>query len=117
MTDMLSHGRVVFGVGRGYHTRKVERFGAPLLDQNASRELFDIVFKALNNESFAHKGQALHAAARGALSRLYFEGTNARAASGSPAGRMLAADPERLGTGVRFHGQTRHPRCYRWQFG
>ena len=58
--DILTKGRVIFGVGRGYHTREVETFGAPLLDQPANRELFEeqveIVFKAFNNESFAHKG-------------------------------------------------------------
>ena len=47
--------------GRGYHTREVETFGAPLLDQAANRELFeeqvDIIFKAFNNESFSHKGK------------------------------------------------------------
>ena len=61
MADILSNGRVVFGVGRGYHTREVETFGAPLLNQEANRELFeeqvDIIFKAFNNESFAHKGK------------------------------------------------------------
>ena len=47
--------------GRGYHTREVETFGAPLLDQEANRELFeeqiDIIFKAFNEESFSHKGK------------------------------------------------------------
>src|SRR6185312_1825319 len=61
MADILSGGRVVFGVGRGYHTREVETFGAPLLDQNANREMFeeqvDIIFKAFENESFSHKGK------------------------------------------------------------
>ena len=61
MADILSNGRVVFGVGRGYHTREVETFGAPLLDQPANRELFeeqvDIIFKAFNEESFSHKGK------------------------------------------------------------
>ena len=38
--DHLTGGRVTFGVGRGYHTREVETFGAPLLDQEANRELF-----------------------------------------------------------------------------
>ncbi|MGH7210683.1 MAG: LLM class flavin-dependent oxidoreductase [Acetobacteraceae bacterium] len=61
MADILSHGRVVFGVGRGYHTREVETFGAPLLNQEANRELFeeqvDIIFKAFNEESFAHRGK------------------------------------------------------------
>jgi len=59
--DILTGGRVIFGVGRGYHTREVETFGAPLLDQNANRELFeeqvDIIFKAFNEESFSHKGK------------------------------------------------------------
>ena len=61
MADILTHGRVVFGVGRGYHTREVETFGAPLLDQAANRELFeeqvDIIFKAFNEESFSHQGK------------------------------------------------------------
>jgi alkanesulfonate monooxygenase SsuD/methylene tetrahydromethanopterin reductase-like flavin-dependent oxidoreductase (luciferase family) len=37
MVDILTGGRVIFGVGRGYHTREVETFGAPLLDQNVRR--------------------------------------------------------------------------------
>jgi alkanesulfonate monooxygenase SsuD/methylene tetrahydromethanopterin reductase-like flavin-dependent oxidoreductase (luciferase family) len=61
MADILSNGRVVFGVGRGYHTREVETFGAPLIDQAANRELFeeqvDIIFKAFNNDSFSHNGK------------------------------------------------------------
>jgi alkanesulfonate monooxygenase SsuD/methylene tetrahydromethanopterin reductase-like flavin-dependent oxidoreductase (luciferase family) len=61
MADILSNGRVIFGVGRGYHTREVETFGSPLLDQEANRELFeeqvDIIFKAFNNERFSHKGK------------------------------------------------------------
>jgi alkanesulfonate monooxygenase SsuD/methylene tetrahydromethanopterin reductase-like flavin-dependent oxidoreductase (luciferase family) len=61
MADILSHGRVIFGVGRGYHTREVETFGAPLLNQEANRELFEeqveIIFKAFNNESFSHRGK------------------------------------------------------------
>ena len=72
--DILTKGRTVFGVGRGYHTREVETFGAPMLDQNANRELFEeqveIIFKAFNNESLLAPGQALHAAAGGAVSRL-----------------------------------------------
>src|SRR3984957_12481484 len=61
MADILSHGRVFFGVGRGYHTREVETFGAPLLNQGANRELFEeqveIIFKAFDNESFSHQGK------------------------------------------------------------
>ena len=59
--DILSGGRITFGVGRGYHTREVETFGSPLLDQPANRELFeeqvDIIFKAFNNESFTHQSK------------------------------------------------------------
>jgi alkanesulfonate monooxygenase SsuD/methylene tetrahydromethanopterin reductase-like flavin-dependent oxidoreductase (luciferase family) len=59
--DILTGGRVTFGVGRGYHTREVETFGSPLLDQPANRELFeeqvDIIFKAFNEESFSHSGK------------------------------------------------------------
>ena len=58
--DVLTGGRVVFGVGRGYHTREIETFGSPLLDQSANRELFeeqvDIIFEAFNKGSFSHKG-------------------------------------------------------------
>src|SRR5689334_4651663 len=61
VADILTGGRIVFGVGRGYHTREVETFGSPLIDQEANRELFeeqvDIIFKAFNEESFSHKGK------------------------------------------------------------
>src|SRR5207302_4083737 len=39
--DLLTEGRVIFGVGRGYHTREVETFGAPMRDPDANRELFE----------------------------------------------------------------------------
>jgi alkanesulfonate monooxygenase SsuD/methylene tetrahydromethanopterin reductase-like flavin-dependent oxidoreductase (luciferase family) len=59
--DILTRGRTVFGVGRGYHTREVETFGAPIIDQNANRELFEeqveIIFKAFDNERFSHRGK------------------------------------------------------------
>jgi alkanesulfonate monooxygenase SsuD/methylene tetrahydromethanopterin reductase-like flavin-dependent oxidoreductase (luciferase family) len=58
--DILTGGRTVFGVGRGYHTREVETFGGPMLDGEANREIFEegveIIFKAFNEESFSHKG-------------------------------------------------------------
>ncbi|HEY2617579.1 MAG TPA: LLM class flavin-dependent oxidoreductase [Acetobacteraceae bacterium] len=61
MADILSNGRVIFGLGRGYHTREVETFGSPLTDQAANRELYeeqtDIIFKAFNNDSFSHQGK------------------------------------------------------------
>src|SRR5207244_3222145 len=59
--DILTKGRTVFGVGRGYHTREVETFGAPMLDQDANRELFEeqveIVMKAFHAERFSHRGK------------------------------------------------------------
>jgi alkanesulfonate monooxygenase SsuD/methylene tetrahydromethanopterin reductase-like flavin-dependent oxidoreductase (luciferase family) len=61
VADILTKGRTIFGVGRGYHTREVESFGAPMQDANANRELFEeqveIIFKAFNQESFSHKGK------------------------------------------------------------
>jgi alkanesulfonate monooxygenase SsuD/methylene tetrahydromethanopterin reductase-like flavin-dependent oxidoreductase (luciferase family) len=59
--DILTGGRIIFGVGRGYHTREVETFGSPLLDQPANRALFEeqveLIFKALKEESFSHHGE------------------------------------------------------------
>ena len=60
VADILTRGRTVFGVGRGYHTREVETFGAPMQDQDANRALFDeqleILFKAFHQDRFAHRG-------------------------------------------------------------
>jgi len=59
--DIMTKGRTIFGVGRGYHTREVETFGAPMLDQDANRELFEeqveIIFKAFDNDRFSHRGK------------------------------------------------------------
>jgi alkanesulfonate monooxygenase SsuD/methylene tetrahydromethanopterin reductase-like flavin-dependent oxidoreductase (luciferase family) len=61
MADILTGGRVIFGVARGYHTREVESFGAPLIDQDANREMFeegvDVMFKAFEGKPFSHKGR------------------------------------------------------------
>src|SRR6266545_4144432 len=61
MADILTNGRVIFGVGRGYHTREVESLGGPMQDGDANRELFEeqveIIFKAFNEESFSHQGK------------------------------------------------------------
>jgi alkanesulfonate monooxygenase SsuD/methylene tetrahydromethanopterin reductase-like flavin-dependent oxidoreductase (luciferase family) len=60
MADHLSGGRIIFGVGRGYHSRECETLGAPstALDDEGNRELFeeqvDIIFKAFHNRSFSH---------------------------------------------------------------
>jgi alkanesulfonate monooxygenase SsuD/methylene tetrahydromethanopterin reductase-like flavin-dependent oxidoreductase (luciferase family) len=61
MADIVTDGRVIMGVGRGYHTREVETFAAPLLDAQANREIFeegvDLLLKCFNEESFHHKGR------------------------------------------------------------
>ena len=61
VADILTGGRVRFGVGRGYHTREVETFGAPMQDAAANRELFEeqveLVLKALRDPSFSHHGK------------------------------------------------------------
>jgi alkanesulfonate monooxygenase SsuD/methylene tetrahydromethanopterin reductase-like flavin-dependent oxidoreductase (luciferase family) len=60
MADHLTGGRVIFGVGRGYHSRECETLGAPstALDDEANRELFEeqveIILKAFYNRSFSH---------------------------------------------------------------
>ena len=61
--DILTGGRVIFGVGRGYHSREVDTFGVPSTntDSEANRELFeeqvDIILKAFHQESFSHQGK------------------------------------------------------------
>ena len=61
VADILTEGRIVFGVGRGYHSREVETFGAPVLDNDANREYFqeqmEVLLKAFNQESFSYKGK------------------------------------------------------------
>jgi alkanesulfonate monooxygenase SsuD/methylene tetrahydromethanopterin reductase-like flavin-dependent oxidoreductase (luciferase family) len=61
VADILTNGRVVMGIGRGYHSREVESFGAPVLDQPANQALFEeqfeLIIKAFNEEAFAHKGK------------------------------------------------------------
>ena len=61
--DILTRGRVIFGVGRGYHSREVDSFGVPstLTDNDTNREIFEeqveIIMKAFNEESFSHEGK------------------------------------------------------------
>src|SRR5207253_2704552 len=61
MADIVTDGRVIMGVGRGYHSREVETFGAPVIDQAANRELFeeqvDLLLKCFNEEAFSHHGK------------------------------------------------------------
>ncbi len=61
MADIVTGGRVIMGVGRGYHTREVESLGAPLSDQAANRELFEeqfeVMMKCFTEEAFSHRGK------------------------------------------------------------
>ena len=61
VADILTGGRVIFGVGRGYHSREVETFGAPVIDNDANKEYFEeqmeVILKAFNEESFSHHGK------------------------------------------------------------
>ncbi len=61
MADIMTGGRVIFGVGRGYHTREVESLGAPMLDNDANKELFeeqmDVLMKCFDEESWSHHGK------------------------------------------------------------
>ena len=68
MADILTKGRVIFGVGRGYHTREVETFGSPVMDGDANRDLFEeqveLILKAFQEESFSHEGKHYRIPAR-----------------------------------------------------
>ena len=61
MADIVTDGRLIMGVGRGYHTREVESMGAPLLDTDANRRMFEeqlqLLLKAFHQEEFSHKGE------------------------------------------------------------
>ena len=61
MADIVTDGRVIMGVGRGYHTREMETLGAPLLDTDANRAIFEegleLLLKCFNEEAFHHKGK------------------------------------------------------------
>jgi alkanesulfonate monooxygenase SsuD/methylene tetrahydromethanopterin reductase-like flavin-dependent oxidoreductase (luciferase family) len=61
MADILTGGRVIMGVGRGYHTREVETFGAPMQDNAANKELFEeqmeVLLKCFDEPSWSHRGK------------------------------------------------------------
>ena len=61
MADIVTDGRVIMGVGRGYHSREVESFGAPLLDAEKNREFFEeqlrLLLTCFNEQSFHFKGK------------------------------------------------------------
>ena len=99
MADIVTDGRVIMGVGRGYHTREVESFGAPLHRRQANREYFEeqleLLLKCFNEESFHHKGKYFECAAAGGLPRLYGQGHHGDPAAEASAGRDLDADRQR----------------------
>ena len=87
MADNVTNGRVVMGVGRGYHTREVESFGAPLLDAEANPEYFEeqieILLKASTKRHGPPQGQ-YSIPADGRLPRLSPQGHHPCAAAARP---------------------------------
>src|SRR5918912_575295 len=65
MLDVLSGGRLEFGIGRGYQPREAEVFGQPygatIQDQERNRayyhEAYEIIMKAWTQPSFSHHGE------------------------------------------------------------
>lgn len=65
MLDIISGGRLEFGVGRGYQPREVEVLGAALgsttQDQERNRaffeEAFEVILKCWTEDSFSHRGE------------------------------------------------------------
>jgi len=63
--DVLSNGRLEFGIGRGYQAREAEilgkPFGAGIQDGEANRAIFEecyeIILKCFTEESFSHHGE------------------------------------------------------------
>ncbi|HWZ67080.1 MAG TPA: hypothetical protein VNW89_04570 [Stellaceae bacterium] len=103
---------VNLGAWGGYHSREVETFGAPIIDQEANRELFEeqveIVFKAFDNESFSHKGKHYAIPADVPYRGYQLKELTLVPAPGQPAGRMLAADRQRQHARDRVHAAPRH---------
>ncbi len=65
MLDVISGGRLEFGIGRGYQPREAEtwgwRYGSTIQDQERNRsyfeEAFEIIMKAWTEPSFSHHGE------------------------------------------------------------
>jgi len=63
--DVLSNGRLEFGIGRGYQAREAEVLGRPygagVQDSEANRAIFEecyeILIKCFTEESFSHHGE------------------------------------------------------------
>jgi alkanesulfonate monooxygenase SsuD/methylene tetrahydromethanopterin reductase-like flavin-dependent oxidoreductase (luciferase family) len=95
MADIVTDGRVIMGVGRGYHSREVESFGAPVIDQTANRALFEeqaADAEVLQRGVVQPSRQDVPGAAAGRVPRLPDAGDHLRAATQAPTGRHLDAD-------------------------
>ena len=65
MLDVISGGRLEFGIGHGYQPREAEawgwRYGSTIQDQERNRayfeEAFEIIMKAWTQPSFSHHGE------------------------------------------------------------
>jgi alkanesulfonate monooxygenase SsuD/methylene tetrahydromethanopterin reductase-like flavin-dependent oxidoreductase (luciferase family) len=61
MADIVTDGRIIMGVGRGYHSREVESFGAPLLDAEKNRDFFEeqlrLLLTCFNEQAFHFEGK------------------------------------------------------------
>ena len=122
MADILTGGRVIFGVGRGYHSREVETFGAPVIDNDANKELFEeqmeIILKAFNEESFSHQGKHYTIPAQVPYRGLRAKGDHPGATAHPPPGGGLAAHSQWPDAGIRgphgIQGDGLHHRRGSW---
>ena len=61
VADILTKGRVVFGLAKGYHTREVESVGGPLIDKAANKRMYmemaEILYRVMREDRFSHKGE------------------------------------------------------------
>ena len=121
MADILTDGRVIFGVGRGYHTREVESLGGPMVDMEANREIFEeqveIIFKAFNEESFSHQGKYYTLPPNVPYRGYELKELTLVPRPATPTSGVLAAHRQRDATRSRFHDQAPHQRHRRWWLG
>ena len=119
--DILTSGRVVFGVGRGYHTREVEvvrradaRPGRqPRAVRGAGRDHPQGASTSGRSRTRASTTRSRRACPTAATSSRRSRWCPAAA----PAGRVLAADRQRQPARPRLHGQARHQGHHRRRRG
>jgi alkanesulfonate monooxygenase SsuD/methylene tetrahydromethanopterin reductase-like flavin-dependent oxidoreductase (luciferase family) len=122
VADRLTGGRIIFGVGRGYHSRECEVLGAPstAIDNEANRELFedqvDILFKAFNSRAFSHYSKHYTIPPR-----IPYRGYELQDITLVPkphcTGRVLATNRQCQRAGHGLHGQVWHQGHYWWWCG